>query len=143
MESLIILILFGLIGSILSSKAKDRHNPSTPPPVYQNPQNRPKVEIKTFDEFAKEIYQQLTEKKEVQPKQEAAPKLEIQGEQPKIETSRKHVNMAKDQNPKPVAVKQNQRSTKGTGHSFLSSKEGLVNAIIAQEILGPPKAKKR
>jgi len=142
LESLIILILFGLIGTFLS-KSKGQHDKSTPPPVYQEPKRKPKIEIKTLDEFAKEVYQQLTDKKEIQPKKEAAPKVEIQAERPKIETSKNQVNKKIEPNPKPVAVKQISRSNKGTVPSFLTSKEGLVNAIIAQEILGPPKAKKR
>lgn len=145
MESLLFFIILGLIGSYLSSKSKGRQDQSTPP-VLKQPEKRPKVEIKTLDEFAKEIYQQLTEEKKTESQKETLPKVEIKTEQPKVEPVQTNQRTFKKEQPakKPVVAKQNIPSRqKGTVPSFLTSKEGIVNAIIAQEILGPPKAKKR
>lgn len=143
MEGLILFILFGLIASFLSNQSKRQEQ------TAQQPKTRPKIEVKTLDEFAKEILQQLTKEKEEQPKKPvAATNADIETEGPTIQ-KQKDTKGAEPINketpkPQPAALKQNLSHPRKTQKlPFLTSKEALVNAIIAQEILGPPKSKKR
>jgi len=143
LEALILFIIFGLIGSYLSNKSKGQQKTSTPPIRPQK--SRPKVEIKTLDEFAREIYEQLKDEA-AELKKETVQKVEIKEKQPEVQqpASPSSKQAVKKEQPKETTV-----LPKKTMHreksplSFLTSKEALVNAVIAQEILGPPKSKKR
>jgi len=143
LETLIIFILIGLLSAFFN-KEKKKTDTSMPP---FNPNEKPKVEDKSLDDYAKKVYKQLKEKKEaifeernVDEQKEVNP-VYIQREQrvqrPSIEQSMKKVELSQ----KPIEIKQQRTERKQL--ELLSSKKTIVNAIIAQEILGPPKAKRR
>lgn len=145
MESLILFIIIALVSSFFSS-SKRRHDQSTPP-IQKEHRQRPKIEIKTLDEFANEVMKQLTEEKEVKQRESVMVDEKEQEPSPiqqQVQPVPNNVELKERLNQTPVVTKETKsHSRKGHKFPFLSSKEALRNAIITQEILGPPKSKKR
>lgn len=146
MESLILFIIIALVSSFFSS-SKKRHDQSTPP-IQKKHRQRPKIEIKTLDEFAKEVMKQLTEEKEENQKNEPV-MVDMKPQEPspiqqQVQPVPNKIELKERSNQTPVKMKET-TSHPRVNHKlpFLSSKEALRNAIITQEILGPPKSKKR
>ena len=156
MESLIIFIIIGLITTLFNKGAKDKQDKTMPP---FDPNQKPKVEVKTLDDFAKEIFQQMngkttdqkveetktesisTEKAEEKPAQRESVTVEpIQKTVVRSNRVSQQMNGSSEVSTHPM---KNQKSKKKKHLPFTSSKESLINAIIAQEVLGPPKAKQR
>lgn len=155
MEGLIIFIIFGIIASYLS-KGKETKNKSMPP---FDQSRRSKVEVKTLDDFAKEIFQELNKKHSTDQKVEQSKpqmtQIQTKEEEVKKETLQNTIEptvqkVSSVQTPKPLKkvakntpVGMTKKKTAKKNLPFTTSKESLVNAIIAQEVFGPPKAKQR
>ncbi len=175
MEGLIIFIIMGIIGSLLS---KNKQKAEKPMPPFNNKPNttsfdqypEPKVEpkqtrttVKTLEDFAKEVFEQLNEKStqpkevfrepqykdvvKVEPKVEPVPTkpIKLESTVPKNSNSSNRPsldeNRSSKKSNKPImkdAIKQNE-----IGSYVPNTKQALIQAIVASEIIGPPKAKQR
>jgi len=155
------------------SKNKEKQKQKPMPPFNNKPntttfEQNPKVEQRrspskprTLEDFAKEVFEQLNERtnkpkeifseptyKEVvyEPKAEPKQSLPVKVEPvvtPKQRESRPTLdeNRSSKRNDKQVeqdVIKQNE-----IGSYVPKTKQALVQAIIASEIIGPPKAKQR
>lgn len=154
MEGLIIFLIIGILSAIFN-KDKKKQNP-TMPPFDQN--QKPKMESpKKLDDFAKEIYKQLSDKTEStfeiedEKQIESKPIVNNQKEQsvrrqPLRQSIQTEVKTEQLQQRPIDSIQMNnkvEQNKKQPTFGFVSSKKELVKAIIAQEILGPPKAKRR
>ena len=148
MEGLIIMIVMFVL-STLFTKDKNKQKETKPMPPFSNQQiprestrekpRRERPKVRSLDDFAKEVFGQLSEKaepaqaaREIVKEPVAEPVREaIRGERkstrPELGTSRPILQRAKKESL--VVVPQ--------------TREQLVQAVITSEILGPPKAKQR
>lgn len=148
MSTLLFFVLIGLASAFFNS-SKKKPNQSISP--IEN-ESKPTVAIKTLDDFTKEVMKELSEKTITifeQPKQEKMEvntiPIQVQTEQVPIKRETLQQRNMEHLNQKPVDFKQTipSENKKQSKLPFTTSKDMLVNAIIAQEILGPPKAKQR
>ena len=150
MEGLIIAILIGLVTSFLNKK-DDKQAKETKPfmPQKQMPSEttqahrkdkpaRPRVQMKSLEDFTRDVMAQLQTKAEPKAeevaetvKQAAAPKIEQPARQP-IEERVK----ARQQTARTV-------ETPAAAFELATSRQSLQQAIIMAEVLGKPKAKQR
>ncbi|KYG92303.1 hypothetical protein A0U40_05005 [[Bacillus] sp. KCTC 13219] len=157
MESLIILIVLGIISSLLGKKDKSKNTKSMPPFNEQSKPNREPRQAKTtparsLEDFASEIFGQLEQKKaEVEQQwKEIKPVVPVRTER-KIEPIVETVEVPKVTYEKTVArpnIEQSLRVTQMKERETAvftapTTKKALVQAIVAAEILGPPRAKRR
>lgn len=150
MEGLIIAIIIGLISSFMSKKDDKKASPTKPfMPQKEMPRvettqaqgklaprksMRPKIEVKSLEDFARDVMTQLSTKEEApQPVQPVAPKLvEVVEQRQSLE-----VRMKDRQQTVRVVEKRVE------SFNVPSNRKQLQQAIIMTEVLGKPKSKQR
>lgn len=150
MESLIIFAVIAIISSLFGKKEKSKNTKSMPPfnqSQSQQEQRQPKPkQARSLEDFANEIFGQLEQKKAEVQQQWEAPKP-VQVERAVVEK----VELPKEAQ-KPITTRPNiEKSTRivqmkereAAVFTPPTTKKALVQAIVAAEILGPPKAKQR
>lgn len=150
MEGLLIALLIGLVTSFLNKK-DDKKAKETKPfmPQKQAPQHttqahrkerpkRPKFEVKSLEDFTREVMTQLQTKPEPKSKDvvETVQQVAKQKEEPQV------------RKPLEERVKERQQTVrvveeKTSGFELPTNRQRLRQAIIMTEILGKPKAKQR
>ena len=148
MEGLIIMIVMFVL-STLFTKDKDKQKETKSMPPFSNQQipregtreepRRERPKVRSLDDFAKEVFGQLSEKAE--PAQAAR---EIVKE-PVVEPVREVIRgERKSTRPELGASRPIVQRAKRESHVVVPrTREQLVQAVITSEILGPPKAKQR
>lgn len=162
MEGLILAIIIAVIGSLFNGKNKKKEEQSMPPfnnqpiekPTQSTIQREQQSQPKTLEDFAKGIFEQLNEQN---------PYSDVKGEQQNIETTKDQPMIEKENHSKekrkPLSVnrsaqlRQEKLASKTPSNDVIkeneigqllpNSRQALVQAIIASEIIGPPKAKQR
>ncbi len=161
----------GILASLMS-KNKDKQQQKSMPPFNSKPNtttyeqySQPSVEKKgnlskpkTLEDFAKEVYDQLNEKT-IQPKdiynEQKYNEVTTETKVPKHSMPVTQLETGKVRDSRPTL--DNNRSTKQTvkhvnqdvikqseiGSYVPKTKQALIQAIVASEIIGPPKAKQR
>ncbi|MDM5334567.1 hypothetical protein QUF56_15115 [Ureibacillus composti] len=162
MEGIIMMVVVFIISSLLSGKKKkepkgmppfsnqqNKRDFSAPPRKSEAPQ---KHKSKSLEDFANEVFQQLSNKDHSTKK--ALPKIEevkeAQIKTPPIKnstTNRPSLDMNRTQSKVLSTARENNTQSdfiqSGEIGSFIpTNKKALVQAIIASEIIGPPKAKR-
>lgn len=156
MEGLIIMVVLALITRLFSGKNdenKQQKQPSSPSamPPFSNDRptiqkveprkplrsERPKVEVKSLEDFAQEVFGQLQQKAEV--KQVPTPVAVEPVPTPPVQSSRPvFKNRAELGEGRTILQKEKQK--KATV-SMPKLRQDLVQAVIMAEVLGPPKAR--
>lgn len=154
MEGLIIMAVIAILSRIFSNNGdkqkKQKQSPAMPPFSNGKPQatyiepepverpSRPKLEVKSLDDFAKEVFGQLQEK--VQKEQ---PKVAVDVVEP-VETApvktARPIFMERPELGEGRTIIQKERQ-KQKGVQIPNTREDLVQAVIMAEVLGPPKAR--
>ncbi|MFJ8236903.1 hypothetical protein ACIQ34_14440 [Ureibacillus sp. NPDC094379] len=162
MEGIIMMVVVFIISSLISGNKKKE--PKGMPPFSNQPNKRdfsappkrseapPKHKSKSLEDFANEVFQQLSNKdqstKKALHKIEEVKENHIKTSPIKNSTSnRPSLDMNRTQNKVlPTASENNTQSDfiqSGEIGSFIpTNKKALVQAIIASEIIGRPKAKR-
>lgn len=162
MEGLIIAAIIAIVSSLFSGKNKNKEQKSMPPfsnkpmekPVQSTIQPEQQSQSKTLEDFAKGIFEQLNEQKpfsdfvgEQRPKIEKVqnePTIDIEkvsNERKPLSENRSSERVSKQNKPKSNIedkIKENE-----IGQFVPNSRQALMQAIIASEIIGPPKARQR
>lgn len=151
MEQLIVLIIIGLVSAMFSKKDKSKNKKSMPPftePTKPQPRQAKTTATKSLEDFANEIFGQLEQKKaEVEQQwQESKPVAPVQS-RPKRELVVEQIVVQEKAVARPN-IEQSQRVTQMKERETAvftapTTKKALVQAIVAAEILGPPRAKQR
>ncbi|MEO4052240.1 hypothetical protein [Solibacillus sp. CAU 1738] len=153
MESLIIIIIIGIISSVFSKKGNPKETKQMPPfsqqPVpKQEPRQATTAAPKSLEDFANEIFGRLEQKQPEVVREVLKPKpVEVQQPETRkqvvAEPVKRQERSQKRENIEQTArVKQIQEKTKPV---FVTptTQQALMQAVITSEILGPPKAKQR
>ena len=161
METIIVMIILGIISSLFSQNKKEKQKQKPMPPFSGQPSTKtselPKTEERrprSLEDFAKEVFQQLNEKENPIPKQveEKQPTVELPSTSKKEEVSKPDVsnrpvfNENRTSNRSFLAKGREIRDSikqREIGNVVPTNKEALIQAIIASEIIGPPKARQR
>ena len=160
MESLIIMVVLYLISTLFSKdKNKDKKpaKQQMPPFLEQKPSTtrieparedvqrplRKKVEAKSLEDFANEIFGQLNDKQQkVQPTVEPVmvePKVDVP-QAPSTTSTRPTLNVRSELGGNRTIIQRQKQKAKVT---IPKSQNELVQAVIMAEVLGQPKAKQK
>lgn len=162
MEGLIIAIIIGVVTSLLSGKGKKDDakkvspvKPFTPqknmaaPKQAKAPQKRvdkpqrPKldVQIKSLEDFTREVLGQLAEKSEPAKQEVAEVVVKAASEAPAV---RESIEARVQQRQQAVERRPIRNTTTATSSFTIpSTQKELMQAIVMTEVLGKPKAKRR
>ncbi|WP_107838036.1 hypothetical protein [Metasolibacillus meyeri] len=156
MEAIIGFIVIAIISSLFNSKKEKPKNTKSMPPF--NEQSQPKNEprqtktkpARTLEDFANEIFGQLEQKKAeveqqwqaskpVPPKSKTEPVVVEKVEVPEVihrpSTARQNI----EQTPRVAQMKERETAV----FTPPTTKKALIQAVVAAEIIGLPKAKQR
>lgn len=147
MEGIIIMIVMFVL-STLFTKDKMKQEDKKQMPPFSNQQvprestreepKRQRPVVRSLDDFAKEVFGQLSEK--VEPAQTARETIDERVAEPVRELKEQRKSTRPELGAsRPIM----QREKKQTPVVLPNTREQLVQAVIASEILGPPKAKQR
>lgn len=148
MEGLIIMIVMFVL-STLFTKDKTKQKETKQMPPFSNKQvpqehkreepRRERPKVRSLDDFAKEVFGQLSEKTE--PAQNDRKIIEEPVLKPVMEVTRGERKSTRPElgASRPIIQRQKTKSPV----IVPSTREQLVQAVITSEILGPPKAKQR
>ena len=148
LEGIIMMVVLFIISSLFSGNKKAKEQKGMPPfnnkkePTFEKRQQPKKV--KTLEDFASEIFQQLNEKANPTAQPEVKiEKTEVIEQKDKTRPTF-DVNRSKKQTAKVQETKVNDPiKSKEIGSFIPTDRDALVQAIITSEIIGPPKAKQR
>nr|WP_146139641.1 hypothetical protein [Lysinibacillus timonensis] len=166
------MIIFGIIGAVMSNSKK---NDQKPMPPFNNKPNttsfeqyphskmepeKTKTTVKTLEDFAKEVFEQLNEKNKEPQEVFREPDYKKDAVEPTIQTepilSHSNSTLPKNGRESRPALDEGRSSKKRNeivnedvikqteiGSFVPTSKQALIQAIITSEIIAPPKAKQR
>lgn len=162
------MVIFAILGSLFSGKKKEQkgmppfNNKNKPAKTFQFPfeqeesQKRSSTSTKSLEDFANEVFSQLNQKKEQSKTTEelgnAGKKpfvLTVEPENPTVTRQVLDVNRfsnnvsAQARNEMNRGKSRDVIKEKEIGSYVPTTKEAFVQAIIASEIIGPPKSKQR
>lgn len=151
MEGIIIMIVMFVLSTLFTKdKTKEKETKQMPPFSNQHvprestrdEPRRERPKVRSLDDFAKEVFGQLSEKGEAV--RDVRKMNEETVEEPVKEAVREIQEERKSLRPelgvsRPII----QRQKKESPVIVPSTREQLVRAVITSEILGPPKAKQR
>lgn len=162
MEGILLMVAIFLISSFLNRAKKTKHQKPMPPfnnkpnpQMFDLPKQEPrKSTTKSLEDFASEIFQKLNENVSSQTFEKAKEKFEEkkthtavheveknpinQNSRPSLDVNRSIRTTTRELTSNGSTVNQNE-----IGSFVPTSREALMQAIIASEILGPPKSKQR
>ena len=158
MEGIIIMVVIALLSRFLSGngegKQKKRETPAMPPfsndkpqatyiepkPVEETRPRRPKMEVKSLEDFTQEVFgqlQQKAEKREIEP----IPAVVEPTPAPPVQTTRPAFMDRAELGEGRKILQNEKKKQRQSTVKIPKTREDLVQAVIMAEVLGQPKAR--